>query len=95
METSNIPPWLTHNYQLQEEFILQASKEGLTLLHLLLRWKEVQYMQEHAALLLPPLGALHLPGSGFRAGSAEGETRRSESETLRYDSAGFFSYVTS
>lgn len=24
METSNIPPWLRHNYQLQEEFILQA-----------------------------------------------------------------------
>lgn len=29
METSNIPLWLTHNYQLQEKFILQASKESL------------------------------------------------------------------
>lgn len=64
------------NYQLQEKFILQASKEGLTLsqhftlLHLWLRWKEAQYMQKHAAVLFPPLGALDLPDSGFRAGSA-------------------------
>lgn len=35
-----------------------------TLLHLLLRWKEVQCVHKQAAVLFPPTGCLILPDSG-------------------------------